>query len=349
MGKTRFLLQSHQLVGRKISSMSQRSLATSNYWLVDAFTQVSLKGNPASVIYLRDINQLDETWMHRIANETNSPVTCFISKNDNGANEDAFNIRWLTPTKELELCGHATLAASHVLYHDLKLVSYPNKIDFSTKYSGLVSAIGKDLEGNKMIELTFPISPFTRTVLPTADLNLLCDLFQIKPEDILLTASTQYDIAIVLKSLKTFRSLPETANIDFQRMKEINTTRGIMVTCLGENHQDLNTNSSDTISSNDATQQKNDFQLRMFLPRYGIDEDHVSGSAFSAVGTFWRDFLLERTLLNNRKADGSIQLTGYQNSSRGGEVVLSWPADNSTNSIQLAGNCKIIVRGELLL
>jgi PhzF family phenazine biosynthesis protein len=345
MRKTGFL----QLIGGKISSMSQRSLTTSNYWLVDAFTQVPLRGNPASMIYLRDFNQQDETWMHRIAGETNSPVTCFISKNANGANEDAFNIRWFTPTKELELCDHATLAASHILYHDLNLVPYPKKIDFSTKYSGLVSTIGKELEGNKMIELSFPISPFTRTVLPTADLNLLCDLFQIKAEDILLTASTQYDIAVVLKSLKTFRSLPETTNIDFQRLKEVNTTRGIIVTCLGENHQDMNNSSNSSTSSNDKAQQKNDFQLRMFLPRYGIDEDHVSGSAFSAVGTFWRDFLLERNLLNDRKDDGSIQLTGYQNSLRGGEVVLSWSANNSTNSIQLAGNCKTIVRGELLL
>ena len=75
---------------------------------VDAFTDKAFAGNPAAVCILTEMRDAD--WMQRVAAEMNLAETAFLLKQENG-----FNLRWFTPTIEVDLCGHATLASAHVL------------------------------------------------------------------------------------------------------------------------------------------------------------------------------------------------------------------------------------------
>jgi len=82
---------------------------------VDAFTNKPFAGNPAAVCVLREAP--DEKWMRDVAREMNLSETAFLVPQDDGSNK-AYNLRWLTPAIEVDLCGHAAVAAAHVLWQD---------------------------------------------------------------------------------------------------------------------------------------------------------------------------------------------------------------------------------------
>lgn len=125
-----------------------------NYYVVDAFTQVAFKGNPAAVVVLNPDLQHSDTLLQAIAAEFNLSETAFavpINKE-----KGLFHLRWFTPKAEVNLCGHATLATADVLFSNRELVGLANdiaRLEFKTKNSGiLVAEILKD----GRIELEFP-------------------------------------------------------------------------------------------------------------------------------------------------------------------------------------------------
>src|SRR5262245_31658248 len=121
---------------------------------VDAFTNVPFAGNPAAVCVL--LNPPSDAWMRNIAREMNLSETAFLVPRDGD-----FNLRWLTPAVEVELCGHATIASAHVLWQDGHLPG-GKQARFQTR-SGLLTA---DRRG-EWIELDFPSSGrFRRSRLP---------------------------------------------------------------------------------------------------------------------------------------------------------------------------------------
>ena len=85
---------------------------------VDSFTKEPFKGNPAGVCILD--KPADETWMQNVALEMNLSETAFLYELENG-----FNLRWFTPTVEVDLCGHATLASAHILWVK-GILNWPN-------------------------------------------------------------------------------------------------------------------------------------------------------------------------------------------------------------------------------
>ena len=113
---------------------------------VDAFTNKPFAGNPAAVCVLRET--ADEKWMRNVAREMNLSETAFLVPQDGG-----YNLRWLTPAIEVALCGHATVAAAHVLWQDGHLPE-GQQARFHTR-SGLLTA---DRHGD-WIELDFPGAP----------------------------------------------------------------------------------------------------------------------------------------------------------------------------------------------
>ncbi|MEO6639537.1 MAG: PhzF family phenazine biosynthesis isomerase, partial [Ginsengibacter sp.] len=112
---------------------------------IDAFTDTLFTGNPAAVIPLE--NWLDETLMQKIAMENNlSETVFFVPTGDDGA---SFEIRWFTPTLEINLCGHATLAAAFVLFN---ILNYDKPyINFHSQ-SGVLNISQND----KLILMDFP-------------------------------------------------------------------------------------------------------------------------------------------------------------------------------------------------
>jgi len=119
---------------------------------VDSFTNKAFAGNPAAVCILNEPR--DEQWMKNIAREMNLSETAFLEKQNDG-----YNLRWFTPTVEVALCGHATLASAHILWEE-KILKENEQARFHT-LSGLLTA---DKKGD-WIELDFPIKEETKVEL----------------------------------------------------------------------------------------------------------------------------------------------------------------------------------------
>lgn len=212
---------------------------------VDAFTDAKFKGNPACVCILS--KPADEQWMQNVAMEMNLSETAFLHKQLN-----AYNLRWFTPALEVDLCGHATLASSHVLWEIGKVK--PNEmIRFSTKSGQLTAQKKKDI-----IEMDFPATP-------VSDSDSEPDVVKALHVIPRYFGKTRFDCFIELETEKEVRAL----NPDFKTLKELGV-RGVIVTAR-------------------ATTKGFDFVSRFFAPGSGINEDPVTGSAHCALGPYWQN------------------------------------------------------------
>ena len=154
---------------------------------VDAFTDRPFSGNPAAVCLLEQEAEAD--WMQSVAAEMNLSETAFLV-----ARDDGFQLRWFTPTIEVPLCGHATLASSHVLWLEGK-VPRDESIRFHT-LSGLLTAT---LDG-AMIELDFPAAPVMETDPPAG----LLEALDVAPTFV---GQSDYDMFVVVESERVVREL----------------------------------------------------------------------------------------------------------------------------------------------
>src|SRR5579871_283374 len=126
---------------------------------VDAFTEQPFAGNPAAVCLLPSWRE--DHWLQAVAAEMNLSETAFLVKQ-----REHFDLRWLTPKVEVDLCGHATLAPAHVLWEQRLVES--DEIRFASK-SGILKAVRRGAE----IELDFPLKPEEATEAPPGLLSAL--------------------------------------------------------------------------------------------------------------------------------------------------------------------------------
>src|SRR5687768_1219885 len=129
-------------------------------YTVDAFTDRPFAGNPAAVCLLA--GAWDEPWMRAVAREMNLSETAFVRPREGGDGGGGFDLRWLTPAVEVDLCGHATLAAAHVLWEAGRLPS-DKAARFHTR-SGWLVATRDGTTGR--IEMDFPAKPATQAAPP---------------------------------------------------------------------------------------------------------------------------------------------------------------------------------------
>ncbi|KAF7852336.1 hypothetical protein BT93_L0894 [Corymbia citriodora subsp. variegata] len=143
-----------------------------HYVVVDAFTETAFKGNPAVVCFLEEEEEKDVEWLQAVAREFNISMTCFLTRvatSGTGGSSPRFRLRWFTPVTEVDLCGHATLAAAHTLLTSGMVDS--DTIEFMTlsgiltakrvpemKSSDISKIQGGDVPGI-WIELNFPVVP----------------------------------------------------------------------------------------------------------------------------------------------------------------------------------------------
>ncbi|WP_409300034.1 PhzF family phenazine biosynthesis protein [Peribacillus sp. SCS-155] len=219
-------------------------------FIVDAFTDVPFKGNPAGVC-ITDEPLADEL-MSKIATEINLSETAFLFPKEEG-----YSLRWFTPTAEVELCGHATLASAHILW-ETSILSAGEQANFYTK-SGLLTAKKQDT----WIQLNFPVEPVTECSYPEE----LEDALHINPQYV---GKNRFDYLIEVESEDIIRNLKP----NFSLLKKIQT-RGILVTS----------------KSNEF-----DFISRGFFPAVGINEDPVTGSAHCALAPYWSEKLKKHEL-----------------------------------------------------
>ncbi|MCB0743261.1 MAG: PhzF family phenazine biosynthesis protein [Ignavibacteriae bacterium] len=173
---------------------------------VDAFTKNIFNGNPAAVVPLE--NWLDDSVMQNIAAENNLAETAFFVLEDSG-----YRIRWFTPTSEVDLCGHATLASSFVLFNILNFTE--NKIEFNSRSGKLI--VTKE---NELISLNFP----ARNPKPIEFDEILIAALGVKPSEILFDKST----ICVFENEEIVRKLKPQIK-DFLKLN----THGVIITSQG--------------------------------------------------------------------------------------------------------------------
>jgi len=210
---------------------------------VDAFTDEPFTGNPAAVCILPGPCEPD--WMQKVAREMNLSETAFLWKLEEG-----FSLRWFTPTVEVELCGHATLASAHILW-EIGLLAPEEAARFHT-LSGLLTA-SKHRHG---IEMNFPATPEG----PAASPPELIEALGVEPQYV---GRNIFDYLVEVGSEEMVRNLKPNLAL----LREI-PIRGVIVT-------------------SPASCQGFDFVSRFFAPRVGVDEDPVTGSSHCCLGPFW--------------------------------------------------------------
>ena len=210
---------------------------------VDAFTDRPYTGNPAAVCILEHAG--DEAWMAAVAREMNLSETAFLRPEGTG-----WRLRWFTPLTEVDLCGHATLAAAHVLWESG--AAHDETVHFLTRSGDLAATRDGDA-----IRMDFPADPATPIRPPPGLLEALG-----KPEPTAV-ARGRFDFLVELPTAGAVRAL----HPDMHRLADMET-RGVIVTAPADDGD-------------------YDFVSRWFGPRVGVPEDPVTGSAHCTLGPWW--------------------------------------------------------------
>lgn len=211
---------------------------------VDSFTNKPFSGNPAGVCLLS--KPAEDLWMQQVAQEMNVSETAFLYPEKGG-----YRLRWFSPTVEIKLCGHATLASAHVLWETGQLPS-DETARFHT-LSGLLTARKK----GEWIVLDFPSQPEVPAKEAAADLSRVLG---VEPKYV---GRNEMDYLVEVDSEPTLRALRP----DFQFLATL-PVRGLIVTSR-------------------ATSPGYDFISRFFAPGSGIAEDPATGSSHCCLGPFW--------------------------------------------------------------
>ena len=208
---------------------------------VDAFTDKVFSGNPAAVCLLD--RWLPEETMQKIAAENNLAETAFCVKEDG-----KYSIRWFTPTLEVDLCGHATLASAFVLFNHEDFQE--DLIQFHSGRSGPLSVRRHE----HLLTMNFPADRLTPVQV---DENISA-CFDIQPQkaykgktDFLLVYESESEVTSIIPHMEKIRELP---------------VRGVIITAPGSH---------------------SDFVSRFFAPQSGVDEDPVTGSAHTSLIPYW--------------------------------------------------------------
>ncbi|ESW16615.1 hypothetical protein PHAVU_007G170800 [Phaseolus vulgaris] len=291
------------------------------YFVVDAFTDSAFKGNPAAVCLLEE--ERDQTWMQSLATEFNLSETCYLTRiadsqrsdiSLNGSSTDRFNLRWFTPTTEVELCGHATLASAHVLFSCGLVKS--NIIELFT-LSGVLTA--KKVPGINesgasddgfFIELDFPADT-------VAEFNC-ADISQI---------SAALNGALIIDVKRTTAEdnlLVELAS--GKAVVELQPDIGAIAKCPG---------GGILVTGTASPESGFDYYCRTFFPKCGINEDPVTGSAQCALAPYWAKKL------------GRCDLSAYAASPRSGVVHVHF--DEQSKRILMRGNAVTVMDGCVLI
>ncbi|PKR48910.1 PhzF family phenazine biosynthesis protein [Thalassospira marina] len=216
---------------------------------VDAFTSHLFAGNPAAVVPLE--RWLPDATMQQIAMENNLSETAFFVKTEEG--DADFHIRWFTPTVEVPLCGHATLASAFVMFNQLGFAG--DEIRLQSK-SGILTA---RRDGDAIV-LNFPVQPIVDGTV--AD-NIVAALSPEKPQALFKVVSRDTDYVLVYENGKTVRDMVPDMSV-LATLAE----RGVIVTAPSD--------------SDDC-----DMVSRYFLPALGINEDPVTGYMHCVVAPYW--------------------------------------------------------------
>ena len=205
-----------------------------------------------------------------------------------------FELRWFTPGGEVRLCGHATLATAHVLWEEGRL-ELRRPAHFATLSGELVAS-----PAGRKIELDFPVRPPSEAEAPD-------ELFRALGTEPTWVGRDPDDYLVLLENEEAVRACAP----DMAALRQVDT-RGVIVTAR-------------------SAREDVDFVSRFFAPRFGIDEDPVTGSAHCALTPFWAARL------------GKTEMKASQLSARGGTLEVALTGER----VKLRGSCVTTLRGSL--
>jgi PhzF family phenazine biosynthesis protein len=226
---------------------------------VDAFTDHAFGGNPAAVLVLQ--KEADTRWMQLVASEMNLSETAFVT-----AEDDGFRLRWFTPRTEVDLCGHATLAAAHVLWES-GVLSPESEARFHTR-SGVLTATRQ----GEWIELNFPAEFEEYCAAPL-------ELTEALGVAMHYVGRNRFDYLIEVENEQVLRALEPNLVI-----LESISSRGFIITSRAEGEE-------------------YDFVSRFFAPGLGVREDPVTGSAHCCLAPFWSTRLAKDAMVGYQASE----------------------------------------------
>ncbi|KAJ8359931.1 hypothetical protein SKAU_G00164560 [Synaphobranchus kaupii] len=280
---------------------------------VDAFTNQSFKGNPAAVCLLP--NTLRDELYQKIAMEMNLSETAFIVKLnslDDFTSGSRFGLRWFTPTNEVPLCGHATLASAAVLFYNKK------NLNAALVFETLSGELCVRIHGDSIV-MDFPLhKPVAQDPSELKDI-VKATVGGLSVQDLCYSAATKKLLIRLSDSCNrsALTSLQPNAT-DLLRSDSRGSIKGVIVTVKGA----------------PTVQPSYDFFSRYFAPWNGIPEDPVTGSAHSVLAGYWSEKL------------GKERMLAFQCSDRGGELELALRSDGR---VDISGHAVIIMQGTLTL
>lgn len=228
-------------------------------WTVDAFAAAPFRGNPACVVEPFDVWPSDD-WMQALARENNQAETAFLLRTGDPA---GFGLRWFTPGREVDLCGHATLASAHVLLSEAGLEA--GALTFDTRSGPLVVS-----RAGAGYEMDFPSDPPRRTAVPDG----LVEALGVTPVEVW---AGRYLVA-VLDTAAAVRSVSPDIRALGALQGEAGEPGQVIVCAMADGGEDV------------------DVVDRFFAPGCGIDEDPATGSAHCILGPLYADRLGRATV-----------------------------------------------------
>jgi PhzF family phenazine biosynthesis protein len=267
--------------------------------IIDAFTESAFGGNPAAVCVLDGPDWPDDDWLAAVAAELDLPMTAFaIARPDDP--EAEWDLRWLHARGEEAICGHATLALGHALFEDR---GGPGRDRFAT-LSGVLAA---ETASDGTITLDFPLAPVAEAPAPEG----LAAALGAEPEATL-AAPRVRDVLAVFADEAAVRALAPDMDALAAVLRR-DGLRGITPTAPGDDGSGF------------------DFVSRFFSPGDGFPEDHVTGSAHTALAPYWAQRL------------GRNPLRAYQASARGGVLGVEVAGDR----VLISGRAVTVLDGTL--
>ena len=257
-------------------------------YFIDAFTENVFQGNPAAVVIVKE--NLTVASMQSIASENNLSETAYVN-----ITTSPYLIRWFTPTVEVDLCGHATLASARVLFDDYLPSDY-SQVIFNSRKRGTLTAFKK----GDLIYLDFPADQPEEV----EQNNLIIEGLGVKPA---ITYKGKDDYLAVFSDEEIIRTMVP----DFKKLSRLDS-RGLIITAPGK---------------------EVDFVSRFFSPQSGVDEDPVTGSAYTLMIPYWHSIL------------GKKKFSAKQLSFRSGHVECELIEDR----VLIGGKTARYLEGEILI
>jgi PhzF family phenazine biosynthesis protein len=237
---------------------------------IDAFTNKIFKGNYAAVVILQE--DLDDTTMQNIATENNLSETAFIKR----INDNIYTIRWFSPICEIDFCGHATLAASFVIFENENIKT----IYFNTLKVGTLEI---QKQNDNYIKMIFPN---TKPTIVNDVPKIFAKALSIQPKEVLINNQAYY---LIYENEQDIYDI----SLDLEVLKELKPY-DIAISAVSKEY---------------------DFITRYYWPANGGDEDPVTGSIHTALAPYWAEKLNKNNLIAYQasKRGGVLKCEVYDN------------------------------------